>query len=140
MFKKTTIAQANSTFNTNPVDPFYYIYCANSNDPSTFTFDWLNSVSQLPQCGQEDATLKLRTDCCNINNCNQVIVPDVVSSCLVGGHGSAYPFKKPISQATMSPYNKYCNVRNELFIINIQILIWNSQADIFYCRFNFKLI
>ena len=103
---KATIWSANSLSNKNK-DPFYSFFCANSNNSA----DFIRFGTQLPLCGKIDSSKGLQTECCNTNNCNYFVVPPAVEHCYQGGNFTNYPFSKPVSQASLSPYNKYCNVR-----------------------------
>jgi len=50
--------------------------------------------------------------CCQFDNCNEVILPSVVSTCLVGGNlklSDVVTINKPVSiQSCRSPRNQYC--------------------------------
>jgi hypothetical protein len=56
-------------------------------------------------------------------------VPPVVERCYQGGNFTNYPFSKPVLAATLSPYNKYCNVRIKTNFVHalFNVKIWTPH-------------
>jgi hypothetical protein len=100
-----------TTLNPDP-EPVYDFFCANRSNPA----DFIRFDTQMPLCDSRNETAGLTTGCCTEANCNQVLIPSIVSRCYDGGEivdavNNVNLTIPTLSVECDSPDNQYCQVK-----------------------------
>ena len=84
----------------------------------------------MPSCESQTSS-GLTTTCCTTSNCNQLQIPAVVSRCYIGGTFADANTNSNItipivSKECLSPINKFCQVKIQIFIFPSKSLDFKS--------------